>query len=197
MMLSCTTIRGICMEDSGHKFLKVYQIPRNTEFGLSVSEVGDISEEEVTHKAKLADTEINTLAEPLDGYSNVYMMRSDAANKWVYLRSNNPYVDTLKSFGMMQTEKAKQCLANAYSDCTMWATPSPGFPSPGFIDTYHSEPRLTNHWLNRYFVGHGSNDCYQGTHNTRCVNVGNHLRRAQFTLWLHVAATTPCTTIQV
>lgn len=154
-------------EADGGAWTKVYQIDGQTQFALSSAAVGTINSPDVTESAKMSDADINSIAKSRDGYSHVYKGYSPKASKNLYIRTNQPFDDTKRSWNVGTS--AQIGLADSYSGVTTWAAIKGGTHG---IDLLYTSPNLGGESCNRYFLGHGAVDCYSGDANKRCVRGG-------------------------
>ncbi|CAK0870039.1 unnamed protein product [Prorocentrum cordatum] len=106
------------------EWVKIYQIQDGSRgsysFPLTTGAYGNISASIGSSHAKLSDSEINSRAVARDGYSHVYQIKSSDCSSYLYVRSNDNYVDTSASFGLTYAN-TRVCLASSYESCSTWA----------------------------------------------------------------------------
>jgi len=153
--------------------MKIYQIQDGSSrteysFPLTTGAYGDIDSAVGSSHAKLTDPDINAMAAALDGYSHIYRIKSSDCPEYLYVKTNDAYVDTSASFGLT-SENALVGLGSSYGSVPTWAT----LPGHG-IDLRWTSPILTpTDTCCRYLFGHGATDCYSGPSGYRCVNGGS------------------------
>jgi len=156
----------------GNFWKKIYQIQNGarstTSFPLNTAAVGDINSAIGSSNAKLSDQEINSLAAPYDGFSNVYKMCSSDAPNCLFIKSHNVYQDNVRSFNV--GTNCRLGLSTSLNNVPTWASPPGGTHG---IDMLYSSPGLGAERCERYFLGHGALDCWAGPTNQRCINGGS------------------------
>ncbi|CAK0794555.1 unnamed protein product [Prorocentrum cordatum] len=162
---------------SGASWNKIYQIQDGSDrtlysFPLTAGAYGDMSSAVGSGHAKLSDSDINSMALEMDGYSHIYQIRSSDCPHTVadlYVKTNDTYVDTSASFGLTK-ENTLIGLGTSYHSVTTWATL---LSTTHGIDLVHSSPSLDADSCCRFFFGHGATDCWNGPSGYRCVNGGS------------------------
>jgi len=171
--LAMQGLRGHSSMNTTSSWVKIYQIINGADrhsysFPQSTEAVGDINSAVGSSNAKLSDADINSMAMPLDGYSHVYQVYSPNCGQYMYIRTNDPYVDTSRSFGIT-SENSQIGLGSSYSTAS-WATMSSYYG----IDLFRSSPSIISSGsCCRYYIGYTANDCWAGPIGQRCINGGS------------------------
>ncbi|CAK0834259.1 unnamed protein product [Prorocentrum cordatum] len=201
MLLGCARAAQLDMEELSNAtgWIKICQIQDGSRgsysFPLTTGAYGSIASSIGSSHAKYSDSDINSMAVARDGYSHVYQIKSLDCSSYLYVRSNDTYVDTSRSFGLTRSS-TRVCLAPSYESCSTWAT----LPCTSHgIDLLYTSPGLGGESCCRYFFGHGQLDCWGGPSGYRCVNGGSDcssykkLEDVVFYVW-GVSAATPSPT---
>ena len=114
---------------------------------------------------KLSDTLINKLT---DGYDKVYRLTGGSATN-MYLKTSNRYSDTTHDFNI-GPQSAKGMVRGSYSSSAMNSACS---FNNNWIDFLYIRCGGQGEGNNRWFFGHGSNDCYAEANGYRCAKGGH------------------------
>ena len=120
---------------------------------------------------KLADTAINALRASAytTGGENVYRFKCAGSSKWAWMKSNDAWVDSSASWGLLigGSKKNAMTTVNTFSSVGSYST-----FTQTWIDYYHGGTGGSN---DRYFMGHGQFDCYNDSPTgQRCFKGGQH-----------------------
>ena len=127
---------------------------------------------------KLSDSLINQLA---GGRTRTYKLtQGNGYSTNLYLRTDNAYVDTSKSFNIVpNAATTKGRVMSSYSSSAM--SSSCNFQYNWIDMRYINCNAMSEYGNDRWFMGHTANDCYRNTaqnaawntpDGTRCVNNG-------------------------
>jgi hypothetical protein len=163
------------MTTDGGGWMKILQY-KDAAYTPNASAVGDITTATIPAMAKLADTQINTMASL--SASREYRIMGATSTKRLYMKSSATWNDTARGHGLILTGTGFGCEATTNAGCPYVAiTTAVGSPT---IDTFNTSPLLTANDLNRYFTDYdGTPNCYStGSSTQRCYSAGNSIGHA-------------------